>query len=168
MGAFHAYTATITWTGAGETGTTSYTAYSRDHVVSVEGKPDILASSDPAFRGDAARHNPEDLFVASLAQCHMLWFLHVAAQADVVVTEYTDSPVGTMRVEAAGAGQFTEIELRPKVTVGDSTSDATLAALHEKAHAHCFISRSVNFPVHVRPALHVGSTTAGDADSTAG
>lgn len=160
MGAFHAYTATITWTGAGETGTSSYTAYSRDHVVSVDGKPDILASSDPAFRGDATRHNPEDLFVACLAECHMLWFLHVAAAAGVVVTGYADSPVGTMRVEAAGAGQFTEIELRPKVTVaGDASgaepvTDDTLAALHEKAHAHCFISRSVNFPVHVRPVLH--------------
>lgn len=155
MGAFHAYTATITWTGAGETGTSSYTAYSRDHVVAVDGKPDILASSDPAFRGDSSRHNPEELFVASLSECHMLWFLHVAAQSGVVVTEYTDSPVGTMRVEAAGAGQFTEIELRPKVTVASETTDEELAGLHEKAHAHCFISRSVNFPVHVRPVLHV-------------
>lgn len=154
MGAFHAYTATITWTGAGETGTSSYTAYSRDHVVAVEGKPDILASSDPAFRGDSARHNPEELFVASLSECHMLWFLHVAAQSDVIVTAYSDSPVGTMRVEAAGAGQFTEIELRPKVTVSSEASDDLLAELHEKAHAHCFISRSVNFPVHVRPVVH--------------
>lgn len=159
MGAFHTYTATITWTGARDTGTSSYTAYTRDHVVSVEGKPDILASSDPAFRGDARRHTPEDLFVASLAECHMLWFLHVAAASGVAVTGYTDVPVGTMRVEAAGAGQFTEIELRPKVTCDTSgtapVTDDTLAALHEKAHAHCFISRSVNFPVHVRPALHV-------------
>src|SRR5690554_2668289 len=84
MGALHSYTTTIRWTGAGESGTSSYTAYERDHVVEVDGKPEIFGSADPAFRGDPARHNPEELFVAAIAQCHMLWFLHLAATAGVV------------------------------------------------------------------------------------
>lgn len=156
MGAFHSYTTDITWTGAGTEGTASYTSYSRDHVVVVEGKPDILATADPAFRGDPTRHNPEELFVASLAQCHLLWFLHMAAAAGVVVRSYTDTAVGTMRVESAGAGQFTEIELRPHVVIdGDDAPgrDALVAGLHERAHAHCFITRSVNFPVRIVPAV---------------
>ncbi|PFG33271.1 OsmC family protein [Sanguibacter antarcticus] len=156
MGAFHAYSAAITWTGAGETGTSSYTAYSREHTVLVEGKADILGSADPAFRGDSSRHNPEELFVASLAQCHMLWFLHMAAQAGVVVTEYTDHAVGTMRVEAAGAGQFTEVELRPRVVLAEGTAgdpETLVAGLHARAHDHCFIARSVNFPVRISPIV---------------
>lgn len=156
MGAFHAYSAAITWTGAGETGTTSYTSYSRDHTVVVDGKPDILGSADPAFRGDPSRHNPEELFVASLAQCHLLWFLHMAAQADVVVVEYSDHAIGTMRVEAAGAGQFTEVELRPRAVLAPGTPgdhSEIVAELHARAHDHCFIARSVNFPVRISPVV---------------
>lgn len=163
MGAFHSYSAAITWTGAGDTGTSSYTAYSRDHTVVIDGKPDILGSSDPAFRGDPARHNPEELFVASLAQCHLLWFLHMAAQADVVVTDYSDNAVGTMRVEAAGAGQFTEVELRPRVVLAPGTpgDHATIVAgLHARAHDHCFISRSVNFPVRISPVVAVPAASS--------
>jgi len=162
MGSLHSYSVAVTWTGAGDAGTSGYTAYSRDHTVQVVGKPDILASSDPAFRGEAGRHNPEELFVASLAECHMLWFLHVAAAAGVVVTAYEDRAVGTMRVEAAGAGQFTGVELRPRVTVTvDGTLDpaSAVADLHARAHDHCFISRSVHFPVHVSPVVHVAART---------
>lgn len=162
MGALHSYTVDVTWTGAGETGTTSYTAYSRDHDVVIPGRPVLLGSADPAFRGSPSRYSPEQLFVASLSQCHMLWFLHMAARDGVVVVGYADEAVGTMRVESAGAGQFTEVVLRPRVKVragrpddeedGRPVTDARLATLHERAHDHCFISRSVNFPVLLEPA----------------
>jgi len=161
MGALHSYTVDVTWTGAGETGTTSYTAYSRDHDVVVPGRPVLLGSADPAFRGDPTRHSPEQLFVAALSQCHLLWFLHLAARDGVVVVGYSDEAVGTMRVESAGAGQFTEVLLRPRVTVRAGTTDderdarpvtdARLAAVHKRAHEHCFIARSVNFPVLLEP-----------------
>jgi organic hydroperoxide reductase OsmC/OhrA len=153
MGALHLYTVDVRWTGAGDTGTTSYTAYSRDHEVRVEGRPVLLGSSDPAFRGDPTRYTPEELFVAALSQCHMLWFLHLAAQDGVVVVEYRDEAVGRMRVESAGAGQFTEVTLHPRVTIrgeGEVT-DQQVAALHVRAHEHCFIARSVNFPVRHEP-----------------
>jgi len=162
MGLLHQYDLTVEWTGAGESGTTSYTSYERDHVVRVDGKPDLLGSSDTAFRGDPARHTPEDLLVAALAQCHMLWFLHVAATEGVVVTGYTDRAQGTMRVESGGAGQFTDVVLHPHVLVrgGTTTSgtpvdDALLAQLHATAHERCFIARSVSFPVHFEPTLRV-------------
>lgn len=158
MGILHTYTADVTWTGAGETGTSSYRAYSRDHEIRFDGKPAVLGSADPAFRGDPHRHSPEDLFVAALSQCHMLWFLHLAAEAGVVVVGYSDAATATMRVEAHGAGQFTEVVLHPVVTVSgtgtavDGTSDGHLMALHHRAHEYCFISRSVSVPVRIDPA----------------
>ena len=161
MGALHSYTVDVTWTGAGETGTTTYTAYSRDHDVAIPGRPVIAGSADPAFRGNPERSSPEQLFVAALSECHMLWFLHLAANVGVVVVGYRDAAVGTMRVESAGAGQFTDVVLRPRVTIrspvvgpGDDdepVTDARLAAIHQKAHDHCFLARSVNFPVLLEP-----------------
>jgi organic hydroperoxide reductase OsmC/OhrA len=162
MGLLHTYSTELTWTGAGASGTTSYTAYSRDHEVRIGSKPPLLGSSDPAFRGDPGRFSPEELLVASLSQCHMLWFLHLAASAGIVVVAYDDNAVGTMRVEAAGHGQFTEVTLHPRVTVsagahladGSAVTDGALADVHHRAHEHCFISRSVNFPVRLEPVPH--------------
>jgi organic hydroperoxide reductase OsmC/OhrA len=159
MSALHSYTVTVEWTGAGATGTTGYTAYSRDHVVRIDAKPVIECSADPAYRGDPARINPEELFVASLAQCHMLWFLHMAARAGVVVVGYRDLAQGTMRVDsAAGKGRFVDVTLAPHVTVtGAPVNEELLARLHRDAHDRCFLSQSVNFPVVVEaaPATHV-------------
>lgn len=156
----HTYTVDLEWTGAGDAGTASYTSYRRDHELSAPGKAVLAGSSDPAFRGDPSRWSPEDLLVGALAQCHMLWFLHLAAQRGVVVVGYADQPTGTMRVEAAGHGQFTQVVLRPRVRVlagatlpdGAPVTDAVLAELHVAAHQHCFIARSVNFPVRHEPA----------------
>ena len=151
MGPLHSYSVVVDWSGAGERGTESYTSYGRDHVVRIEGKPPLPGSADAAFRGDEDRYYPEDLFVAALAQCHMLWFLHKAATRGVVVTGYTDRASGTMRVETAGAGQFTDVVLHPRVTVAEPVDEAVIADLHQQAHDHCFIARSVNFPVRHSP-----------------
>lgn len=151
MGGLHNFSVNVVWTGAGSDGTASYTSYGRDHEVSIEGKPTLLGSADPAFRGDASRYSPEDLFVAALSQCHMLWALHMAARAGVVVVGYTDRATGTMRVESAGAGQFTEVTLHPQLTVDGDVDEDAVAQIHADAHAHCFIARSVNFPVRLAP-----------------
>lgn len=153
MGLLHTYWADVVWTGAGDTGTSSYTAYSRDHEVHLGDKPPLPGSSDPAFRGDPSRYNPEELLVSALGQCHMLWFLHMASAEGVVVIGYTDRATGTMRVSGRGHGQFTEVTLRPRVRLAtpDEVSDEQVRELHERAHQMCFISRSVNFPVHIDP-----------------
>ncbi len=155
----HSYSVDLSWTGAGAQGTTTYTSYGRDHVLTSGDKPPLAGTSDPGFRGDPARWSPEDLLVASLSQCHMLWLLHLAATAGVVVVGYEDAASGTMRIESAGHGQFVEVVLRPRVVVtgaaakdGTAVTDATLDDLHHRAHEHCFIARSVNFPVRVEPA----------------
>lgn len=142
----HRYTMKVVWTGNDGAGTSTYRAYRRDHDIAADGKATIAGSSDPAFRGDPKRWNPEELLVSSLSTCHMLWFLHLASDAGLVVTAYEDAPVGTMVVTPDGGGHFSEVVLHPSVTV--SGGDTTRAdALHHAAHEKCFIARSVNFPV---------------------
>ena len=146
----HHYRTSLAWTAAAGA-TTSYTAYSRDHVVRSAGRSDLLMSSDPAFRGDAARHNPEELLVASLSSCHLLWYLHLCADAVIVVTEYADEAEGTM-IEDTNGGRFERVVLRPRVTIAAGDA-AKAAALHDAAHRLCYIANSVNFPVDCEPQI---------------
>jgi organic hydroperoxide reductase OsmC/OhrA len=152
----HRYQVTVEWTGNTGTGTAGYRTYDRRHEIVAPGspKPDIPGSSDPAFRGDAARWNPEELLLASLSACHQLWYLHLCADAGVVVTAYVDRAEGTMVEEATGAGQFSRVVLRPVVTLAAGTDVARARALHHDAHAMCYIARSVNFPVDHEPVIH--------------
>lgn len=150
----HHYKTSVYWTGNEGAGTAAYTAYSRNHTIRVEGKPDILGSSDPNFRGDASRYNPEEMFLASISTCHMLWYLHLCAVNGVVVTAYEDHAEGAM-LESGQGGRFTEVTLLPMVTVQDASMIDKAIALHEKAHHSCYIAASVNFPVK-----HVPKTVA--------
>src|SRR5215467_13286796 len=125
----------------------SYRAYGRDHVLSGPGKPDLPCSSDPAFRGDASRYNPEELLVLSLSSCHMLWYLHLCSVNGIVVTEYRDEASGEMAENADGSGQFAKVVLRPVVTLRAGSDEGKARELHHQAHEMCFIARSVNFPV---------------------
>lgn len=153
----HSYQVRTTWTGNRGEGTSGYRGYGRDHEVAVSGADDaarpqpIAGSSDPAFRGDPARWNPEQLLTASLSQCHMLWYLHLCATAGVVVTGYTDEARGSMLEAAGGGGRFTEVVLRPEVTVADPAMVERAETLHKQAHDTCFIANSVNFPVRHEP-----------------
>ncbi len=149
----HAYTTILEWTGDLGQGTSAYSAYSRNHSVRAGEKSPLALSSDPLFRGDPDRYSPEELLVASLSSCHMLWFLHLCADAGIIVTGYVDEAHGTMVEEPGGSGQFTEVILRPVVTVAPPTDRARLHALHEEAHRRCFIARSVNFPVRCDPSV---------------
>ena len=151
----HHYKTTITWTGNSGNGTSDYRAYERSHTISVEGKPAIDASSDPAFRGDNSKYNPEELLVASLASCHMLSFLHVCTVAGVVVVGYTDTATGTMAETPDGGGHFTEVTLYPEVVVSDQSMVDKANELHRQANKLCFIANSCNFPVHHKPTCKV-------------
>ena len=150
----HSYDVTVTWTGKPAADPAAPRSYSRALEVVVPGRPPLAGSADPAMGGDADRWNPEELLVAALAQCHMLWFLHLCADAGVVVTGYTDRPHGVM-VETRHGGRFTEAWLRPEATVAEPGMAAAAAALHATAHARCFIANSVNFPVHLAPVITV-------------
>jgi organic hydroperoxide reductase OsmC/OhrA len=140
----HHYSVSVVWTGNTGHGTRSYTGYERAHEIRSGQKPAVPGSSDPAFRGDPTRYNPEELFVAALSSCHMLWYLHLCADAGIGVVSYQDNPKGTM-IETAEGGRFTNVTLHPAVEVTESAERAE--ALHKRAHQLCFLANSVNFPV---------------------
>jgi organic hydroperoxide reductase OsmC/OhrA len=157
----HRYDLTMTWTGNRGTGTSGYRDYGRDHEVGAEGRPTMEGSSDPVFHGDKARWNPELELVAALSQCHMLSYLHVCAAAGVVVTGYEDAPYGLMAETEDGGGYFTEVVLRPRVTVADAGMSGQAEELHGDASAKCFIASSVNFPVRHEPSVTAAGAPEG-------
>ncbi|WP_395244358.1 OsmC family protein [Agromyces sp. MMS24-K17] len=160
----HHYDLRLAWTGDDGEGTRNYRSYRRDHVLDAPGRPSIPGSSDPSFRGDPSRWNPEQLLVASLAQCHLLWYLHLATTAGIVVVAYEDAPAGTMIEEGDGSGTFREVVLRPHVTIAAGGDAALAESLHERVGDYCFIARSVNFPVRHEPVTVV----AGEVGVTIG
>lgn len=151
----HDYTIGVRWDGNLGSGTSGYRDYSRELTVTAEGKHELEGSADKPFRGDPGRWNPEELLLAALAQCHLLSYLHVAVTLGVVVTGYTDDAVGTMVEDGAGSGAFTEVILRPRVTVADASMVEAARAAHAKANQLCFIANSVNFPVRHEPTIEV-------------
>jgi organic hydroperoxide reductase OsmC/OhrA len=156
----HTYNVTITWTDSKGQGTKDYRSYDRSHVVTVEGKQDLLCSSDPMFRGDKTRHNPEELFLASISSCHMLWYLHLCADNGIVVVDYNDNATGTMKETENGGGHFSEVTLHPTVTITDKTMETLAIELHAKANELCFIANSCNFPIHHRPTIQTVTQNA--------
>ena len=151
----HHYALTLKWTGNTGEGTSHYKSYERSHTIMIDSKPEIPGSSDPAFRGDGTKHNPEELLVASLSACHMLWYLHLCSDAGVIVTDYIDHATGTIVETLNGGGRFTEVILNPVVTVSDYSMIEKANQLHKRANELCYIASSVNFPVHHKPHCKV-------------
>src|SRR4051812_36775034 len=116
-GKTHRYTTHLRWTGNLGQGTATYRGYERAHELSAPGKPVLPGSSDPAFLGDPSRYNPEELLVASLSSCHMLWYLHLCSEAGVVVSAYQDQASGELVETGDGGGKFVEVVLRPAVSL---------------------------------------------------
>lgn len=158
----HSYEIRVNWTGNDGEGTKTYRGYRRDHTISVEGKPEIPGSSDPAFRGDRSRYNPEELLVAALSSCHMLAYLHLCAVNKISVVGYRDAAHGEMRENPDGSGEFVRVVLRPIVTIEAGNDQAKAVELHHRAHELCFIARSVNFPVEVEPEIRESGIAAAD------
>jgi organic hydroperoxide reductase OsmC/OhrA len=151
----HHYEVRVEWSGNQGAGTSTYRAYSRNHEITAPGKPAIPGSSDPAFRGDPARYNPEDLLVSALSACHMLWYLHLCADAKVVVTSYIDSAFGSMNEHADGSGEFSRVILRPQVVIAPGSDADVARAKHFEVHKYCCLARSVNFPVTCEPVIEI-------------
>lgn len=150
----HDYSVSLTWVGNLGSGTSGYKAYSRDHILQAAGKPDIGGSSDKIFHGTPERWNPEEMLIAALSQCHMLSFLHVASEAGIVVSEYSDAASGTLELGPDGGGQMTAVVLRPRVVVTGGDVEAVNRA-HHRASELCFIANSVNFLVRHEPECEI-------------
>lgn len=151
----HAYTTRVAWTGNTGNGTLDYRGYLRTWDMTAPGKPVVHCSNDPLLGGDANLHNPEDLLVASVSSCHMLWYLHLASTAGVVVLEYVDNPVGVGELSANGAGKFVSVTLQPRITLAPGMDQARADAVHGQIHRYCFIARSLNFPVTIKASYDI-------------
>jgi organic hydroperoxide reductase OsmC/OhrA len=149
----HNYQVNVRWTGNTGEGTKTYHGYRRDHVISSSGKPEIPGSSDPNFRGEPSRYNPEELLVASLSSCHMLWYLHLCSTNKITVIAYEDIADGAMAEGEDGSGEFVRVQLKPRVTISAADNLEQAHALHHQAHEKCFIANSVKFPVEVTPDI---------------
>jgi organic hydroperoxide reductase OsmC/OhrA len=156
MGKRHDFAAAIVWTGNRGQGTSHYRGYDRTWDIALPAKDVIHCSNDPMLGGDPSKMNPEDLLLSSLAACHMLWYLHLASDAGIVVTEYRDNPVGHGETLPNGAGRFLSAVLKPEITIRAGADLAVARTLHERVHEYCFIARSVNFPVSYEPLFKVG------------
>jgi organic hydroperoxide reductase OsmC/OhrA len=153
----HHYAVTVAWTGNRGTGTSAYEAYDRSHDVLADHREPIAGSSDPAFRGEANRWNPELLLTAALSACHKLWYLHLCAVSGVVVTKYVDEAQAVMVETADGDGHFERVVLHPKVTISAGSDPEVAMSLHAAAHEACFIANSVNFAVEHEATIDVES-----------
>ncbi|MGG6229376.1 OsmC family protein [Tenacibaculum sp. SDUM215027] len=147
----HNYIANIEWTGNKGKGTSNYKDFERSHIISIDNKPNILCSSDPEFRGDKTKYNPEELLLASLSSCHMLWYLHLCSESNIIVTKYIDRATGIMITKPNGSGHFSEVSLSPTVVVSEDSMIEKAIELHKKANECCFIANSVNFKVLHNP-----------------
>lgn len=153
----HEFRVTVRWSADRQNPPAERRNYSRNHTVTADGPPTLLGSSDPAFRGDSSRWNPELLLVAAISECHMLWYLHVATTQGVTVLDYVDEAEGTLRLNPGGGGEFTSLTLRPQVTIMETDMVDAAVSAHEKAGELCFIARSVNFPVQHEPTITVAA-----------
>lgn len=153
----HHYTTSLTWIGNKGAGTANYKAYDREYLIQAKGKPDIPGSSDPSFRGSPQCYNPEELLLSSISSCHMLWYLHLCAVNNIVVTDYLDEAKGIMLERPDGSGYFKEVTLYPIITLTDSSVIGKARELHHEANKMCFIANSCNFPIRHQPDFRIAS-----------
>lgn len=153
MSKVHAYPARVVWTGNRGEGTAHYEGYDRTWDLAVEGKAVVSCSNDPLLGGDPAKYNPEDMLIAAVASCHMLWYLHLAAKAGITVVAYEDTAVGEGVMNPNASGNFTSATLHPKITVTAGADLEKARSLHGDVHRYCFIARSVNFPITIEPEI---------------
>lgn len=153
----HQYKLTVKWTGNTGKGTNNYRSYERSLTISAKNKADILGTSDTAFNSDKTKHNPEELLLAAISSCHMLWYLHLCSEAGVNIIQYEDNAEGTMTEKEDGSGRFTEVTLYPNIVVGRQSMIEKAKELHAAANRFCYIANSCNFPI-----LHTPNITAED------
>jgi organic hydroperoxide reductase OsmC/OhrA len=150
MAAIHRFEACVDWQkgGAGVAAGT--------HTVTWAGRSPLEVSAAPQYRGDPAKLNPEELFVAALASCQTLTYLALAGRAGIDVLAYEDHAEGTLTI-ADKRMRMTEVVLRPRITVAPGSDEAKARALVDAAHDGCFIANSVACTVRTEPEVVVAA-----------
>jgi organic hydroperoxide reductase OsmC/OhrA len=155
MNTQHNYKLALKWTGNQGTGTSNYKDFERSYNIQIENKTDILGSSDPEFRGDRTKHNPEELLLAAVSSCHMLWYLHFCSESEIIVTNYVDHATAILEETENGNGKFSSITLNPTITITENSMIEKAIELHKKANEFCFVANSLNFKVEHQPIFNV-------------
>ena len=155
----HNYKLAVKWTGNQGTGTSNYKKFERSYHIQIENKADIAGSSDPEFRGDRTKHNPEELLLAAVSSCHMLWYLHFCSENKIIVTDYIDNARAVMEETVSGNGKFTSITLCPTISLTENTMIEKATELHGKANEFCFVANSLNLKVSHEPVFKVVANT---------
>lgn len=117
----------------------------RAHRVEIGGVV-VRGSASPQWGGDPEATDPEQMFVAALSSCHMLWFLALARERRLRVLAYEDEARGTLDHDTFA---FTGVTLRPRITFEEDPGEEVLAELHHEAHRRCYIANSTSIPVEV-------------------
>ncbi|MEX2347287.1 MAG: OsmC family protein [Balneolaceae bacterium] len=150
----HIYHVQTRWTGNLGEGTSAYRSYSRNYNIHVKGKPVLEGTSDPAFLGDPEKYNPEEMFIAAISACHMLWYLHLCTDNSITVISYEGTAEGVMELEKDGSGRFISAVLKPRIVIKEKDKMSTAESLHVDANRLCFIANSCNFKISHEPEIH--------------
>jgi peroxiredoxin-like protein len=147
----HSFRSQLHWTGAVHGPTKDIKTDSREYEITMPGRQVIAGSAAPGFLGDPERTNPEELFLASISACQMLTYLALAARAKIEVTAYSDDSEAALTMED-GKWRISTVTLRPPIEMASGDRETALT-LVEKAHKHCFITRSINCEVLNEPEI---------------
>lgn len=156
------FTAHLDWTGAAKGATRDPAGFSRDLELTL-GHTILPMSSAPAFKGDPARVNPEQLFVGALSACQALTYLFLAARKQVTVVGYVDNAEGTLEM-VDGRLRMSRVVLRPLITLEAGSDEDLARQLVEKAHAGCFIGNSVTSVVEIEPSFNTRAAAGSAAE----
>ena len=140
----HEFPVSIEWQGNTGTGTSGARDFSRNHEIGFPNLPPLPGSAAAEFRGEARHYNPEQLFVAAIAQCHMMTYFYLAVKRGIVVTDYRDNAIGFLRLNPDDSGEIYRVLLRPEVVISAESDPEIALGLHAEVHKYCFIARSVN------------------------
>jgi organic hydroperoxide reductase OsmC/OhrA len=157
----HIFLSQLDWAGAATGPTRDAATFSRDLNVRI-GPFTLPMSSAPAFGGDPARGNPEQLFVASLSACQALTYLYFAAKNDIAVVGYSDDALGHLEMVGRRM-RMARVVLRPQIVLEQGADLALARALVERAHASCFIANSVTTTVKIEPTVRFAQAAVATA-----
>lgn len=147
----HTFTANLKWNKTEATNDNSKKIYTKNHIVEIEGKPDLAVSAAKSFKGDPSNYNPEDLLLTSLMSCHMMSYLYVCQLHSIDVISYQDNATAALEIYSDGSGKIIEVILNPIVIIRDNIHVNLAITLHQQANKLCFIANSCNFPVIHHP-----------------
>ncbi|MGY5355813.1 OsmC family protein [Wenyingzhuangia sp. IMCC45467] len=148
----HTYKIGLEWKGKLTTNKRNKLSYERIYELSFDNKPNLTGSSDATFHGDNTLYNPEEMLLSALSSCYMMSFFYICSLKNIEIVSYKDNPMGMVKVNPNGSGQFEEVLLQPSIAIKSCKAKLIEQAFTE-AHDYCFIARSCNFNILHNPKI---------------